>query len=143
MKSLMKRPAEANRWLDPLFEDFFSAPALFNRWDSEFTPRVDIRETEDHMLMSFEVPGMDKKDIKVQIKDNVLSISGSRESKSEDSGENYVRREIKSGSFCRQFTLPRTVDTGSIKAEYKNGILEVRLDKLEEAKPKEIDIKVS
>jgi HSP20 family protein len=143
MKSLMKRPAETNRWLDPLFEDFFSAPSLFSRWDSDFTPRVDIVETKDHLMMTFEVPGMEKNDIKVQIKDNVLSISGDRESRTEDSHENYIRREIRSGSFCRQFTLPRTVDTNTINAEYKNGILEVRLDKLEEAKPKEIEIKVS
>lgn len=143
MKSLMKRPAETNRWLDPFFEDFFSAPSLFNRMDSEFTPRVDIRETEDHLTMSLEVPGMDKKDIKVQIKDNVLSISGNREVRNDQDGENVIRREIRTGSFCRQFTLPRTVDTNSIKAEYTNGMLEVRLDKLEEAKPKEIDIQVS
>jgi len=143
MKSLMKRTPETNRWLDPFFEDFFSAPSMFNRWESEYTPRVDIVEKEDYLSMSFEVPGMDKKDIKVQIKDNILSISGNRESKSEENGDSYVRREIRTGSFCRQFTLPRTVDTSAIKAEYKNGILEVRLDKREEAKPKEIDIKVS
>ncbi|MBD3404252.1 Hsp20 family protein [candidate division GN15 bacterium] len=143
MKSLMKRPEQKSRWLDPIFEDFFSAPSLFNRWDYEYSPRVNIRETEDQLAMTFEIPGMNKDDIKVRINDNVLSVSGTREDKHEDKDGSWIRREIMSGSFCRQFTLPNTVDTNSVNAEYRDGVLEITLEKREEAKPKEIDIAVS
>lgn len=145
MKSLMNRPnsVPGNRLLDPFFEDFFSAPSLFARADSDFVPRVDIRDSKDHLTLSFEVPGMKKEDFKVSVKDNILSVSGSREVRDEESNEQYIRREIQTGSFCRQFTLPPTVRVDNIDAQYKNGILAVSLAKLEEAKPKEIEIKIS
>ena len=145
MKSLMKRQTNdlGSRLLDPFFEDFFSAPSLFARSGSDFVPRVDIRDAGDHLTLSFEVPGMKKEDFKVSVKDNMLTVSGTREEREEESTESYVRREIQTGSFCRQFALPPTVRVDNIGAEYKNGILTVSLAKLEEAKPKEIDVKIS
>ena len=145
MKSLMKRQSGelGSHLLDPFFEDFFSAPGMFARSASDFVPRVNIRDTGDHLSLSFEVPGMKKEDFKVAVKDNILSVSGSRDINEEEDNEQYIRREIRTGSFCRQFTLPHTVRVDNIGAEYKNGILTVLLAKLEEAKPKEIEIKIS
>ena len=145
MKSLMKRQSNdvGSRLLDTWFEDFFTAPSIFANRTDEFMPRVDIRDAEDHLAMTFEVPGMKKDDIKVSVKEGILTVSGSREITSEEDHERYVRREIQSGSFSRQFSLPKTVRTDNVNAEYKNGILEIRLAKLEEAKPKEVEIKVS
>jgi len=144
MTNLMKRQNNevGSRLLDPWFEDFFAAPSIFATRETEFTPRVDIRDAEDHLAMTFEVPGMKKEDFKVSVKEGILTVSGSREMENTQENEHWVRREIQSGTFSRQFTLPKTVRTDSINAEYKNGILEIRLAKLEEAKPKEVEIKV-
>ena len=93
--------------------------------------------------MRFEVPGWDKSDLKINVKDKVLTVSGEQREESQEKNENYIRSEIRSGSFCRSFTLPNTVDADKIKADYKSGILELTLGKREEAKPKEIEVKVS
>jgi HSP20 family protein len=95
------------------------------------------------LVLTFELPGMDKKDIKVQVKDSVLTVSGKRELKSETKEGNTVRSEIWSGSFSRSFTLPDSINPEKIAADYKNGLLEIRMDKLEEVKPKEIEVRVS
>jgi HSP20 family protein len=124
-------------------DDFFRFPSLFGDEGSGFTPRVNIREDEDHVWMTFEIPGMSKEDIKVSMQNNVLTVSGSREEKSKSTEKNYVRTEISTGSFRRSFNLPEQIDPDSIEAEYKNGMLEVRLNKREETKPKQIDVKVS
>jgi len=131
------------REIDSFFNDFFGHPRFYVDGASDFMPRVNIADTEDHVEMSFEVPGMDKKDFKVSVKNGVLSVSGTRKSESEDKGKNYLRSEIRTGSFCRSFTLPETVDSEKIKADYKDGILVLSLAKREEAKPKEIEVKVS
>jgi HSP20 family protein len=145
MKSLMKGQThdQGSQLFDPIFEDFFSVPSLFAGSDSDFVPRVDIRDSKDHLTLSFEVPGMKKEDFKVSVKDTVLSISGNRVVREEKTDDTFLRREILTGSFCRQFTLPPTVRVDNIDAEYRNGVLTVSLAKFEEAKPKEIEIKIS
>lgn len=144
MTSLMIRPM-MNRWneLDRLFENIWGTPANHAECDCDFSPRVNIEENNDRLLLTFELPGMDKKDIKVQVKDRVLTVSGKRELKGETKEGNTVRSEIWSGSFSRSFTLPESINPEKIGADYKNGLLEVRMDKLEEVKPKEIEVKVS
>lgn len=129
--------------LDNWFEDFLRWPARARQTANGFAPRVNIEETDDEVRLDFELPGMDKKDIKVTIHDGVLTVSGKRELKNEAKDEQCVRREIHSGEFSRSFTLPDTVNVDKINADYKNGILEVKLAKLEEVKPKEIEVKVS
>ncbi|MBN1211242.1 MAG: Hsp20/alpha crystallin family protein [candidate division Zixibacteria bacterium] len=132
-----------NRQIDRLFNDFFSFPTVWAERDSDFVPRVNIIDGKDNIALTFELPGMKKEDIKVTIKDNVLNISGKREFSSEEKDENYVRTEISTGSFCRSFTLPDTVNSDKISADYKDGMLTVKLAKLEEVKPKEIDVRIS
>ncbi len=143
MTKLMTRPVNNfSRLMEPFFDDFFTAPSIFTNGRDEFTPRVDISEKDDQVVMTFEVPGMDKKDVKVMMKDSTLTVSGTREAKVEEENEHVVRREISRGSFERSFTLPKTIDPESIRAEYKNGLLEIVLAKREEAKPKEIEVNV-
>lgn len=128
--------------IDRMFSDFFGFPSLRADMDVEFMPRVNIKETNDNVLLQFELPGMEKKDIKVTVKDNNLIVSGQRELREDEENENYIRHEIRTGRFSRSFTLPETLDQNSCKADYKNGILEVKLNKREEVKPKEIDVNI-
>jgi HSP20 family protein len=141
----MLRPGfgSVSRDLSDLFEDFFRWPKLHSNADMDFTPRVNIREGKDDLRFVFELPGMEKNDIKVSVKDSVLTISGKRELKYEKKDGEYVHCEICNGSFSRSFTLPDYVKSDTIKADYKNGILEIQIEKLEEVKPKEIEVRVS
>lgn len=135
------------------FDGFFSnfinntpfLPALFSETPSDkaFNPKVNIAEHDDSISLTFELPGMEKSDIKVAVQNNMLSVSGSRNIESEVKTDGYVRTEIASGSFSRSFNLPDTVIQDDVKADYKNGLLQVVLTKKEEMKPKEIEVKVS
>lgn len=129
---------------DSMFEDIF-AP-MNHRWSDNgriFAPRVNVVEKKDDITLTFELPGMKKEDIKVTLNDDILTVSGERKFATDESDDRFVAREIRSGSFSRSFTLPDTVNRDGIKADYNNGMLEIRLAKLEEVKPKEIEVKVS
>ena len=130
------------REIDNLFNDFFNFPSYRAADVADFMPRVNIRENDENVFLTFELPGMEKKDIKVVVKDNILTVSGERHFKTEDKENGNVRTEISSGTFSRSFTLPDTVDGNKISADYKNGLLEIKLAKKEEVKPKEIEVKV-
>ncbi len=145
MSNLVLRPVRnrMDRWMDPFFEDFSRFPSMFFEGKQDFAPRVNIGETDKTVSLTFELPGMEKEDIKVLVQDNVLTVSGQREVKNEDKTDDYLRSEISSGSFSRSFDLPDTVDAGKVDAEYKNGLLEVTLEKHEKALPKEIKVKIS
>jgi len=132
-----------SREIDNLFNSFFNFPSVRTERRCDFMPRVNIKDTKDDVTLTFELPGMEKKDIKVMVKDDVLTVSGERSFKSEEKDDGFVRTEISTGSFSRSFTLPDTVDGEKISADYKNGMLEIKLTKLEEVKPKEIEVKVS
>lgn len=130
------------RNLDKVFNDILEFPVF--RWENNQTlaPRVNIKEDDEQISMIFEVPGMEKDEIKINVKEGVLTLSGERKVELEDKKNGFVRAEFQSGSFKRSFTLPDTVNTEKIQADYKNGLLTVVLPKLEEVKPKEIDIQV-
>ncbi|MBU0985167.1 MAG: Hsp20/alpha crystallin family protein [candidate division Zixibacteria bacterium] len=132
-----------NREIDRLFSDMFSFPTYRQENSGDFAPRVDIQESDDNLALTFELPGMEKGDINVTIAEGVLTVAGKREIKNESKDNNYVRREIRRGSFNRAFTLPDTIDPESVVADYKNGLLEVKLAKREEVKPKQIEVKIS
>ena len=143
MTNVILRPNRASREIDSFFRDFFNHPAFESNSDTDFAPRVDIKEDQDKVALMFELPGMEKDDIKVAIKDNILSVSGERRIECKDENEKYIRSEIRCGSFSRAFTLPKTVHSNTISADYRHGILTVSLAKREESKPKEIEVKVS
>lgn len=107
---------------------------------SNWAPAVDVSEKEDGVYVRAEVPGMSKDDIKLEVHDGTLTISGSKKQEKTDEKENYYRTERSFGSFCRTFSLPSTIQTDKIKANYKDGVLTITLPKVEEAKPKEIKI---
>lgn len=107
-----------------------------------WSPAVDIYETEDSIVLKAELPGINKDDVSVEIKDNVLVLKGEKRFEKDVKEENYHRMERAYGAFQRSFTLPNIVDKDKIKAKYKDGILEVVLPKAEEAKPKQIKVEV-
>jgi len=121
---------------------------FFGNWHQSdstccFSPAVDIHETKDQVSLVFELPGMDKKDIKVWVENNILTVSGERNLRREEKETDYLRSEIVDGSFSRSFTLPESIDVSKISADYKDGLLTVTLARAEEAKPKEIEVKVN
>ncbi len=105
-----------------------------------WSPAVDIYETDDELTLTAEIPGIDEKDIEIQIEDNTLSIKGEREFAKEAKEENYYRIERAYGSFCRSFSLPGHIDQEKIKADHENGILKITMLKKKELKPKTIKI---
>lgn len=107
-----------------------------------FTPPVDIYEDEHNISIRVEVPGMDQKDIDVQVENNTLTIRGERTLEKDQKEENFHRIERRYGSFMRSFTLPNTVDTEKVSASYDNGVLDIKLPKRAEAKPKQIKVNV-
>ncbi|RMG59702.1 MAG: Hsp20/alpha crystallin family protein [Deltaproteobacteria bacterium] len=146
------------RWFDPfrdlaliqdrmnrLFEDTFAR--IRSREDflsrGVWSPAVDIYETDESVVVKAELPGVNKDDISIEVKDGVLTLKGERKFEKEVKEENYHLMEREYGSFQRSFTLPATIDQDKVTANYKDGVLEVILPKKEEAKPKQIKINVS
>lgn len=110
---------------------------------SQLAPPVDISEDDKEFLIKAELPGIEKDHVKVAVEEGMLVISGERKEEKEEKNRRYHRVERTQGSFMRSFTLPDTADGTQIKAEFKNGILEVHLPKTEKAKAKMIEIKVN
>lgn len=109
---------------------------------ADWAPLVDVMETDVDFQIQAELPGVEKKDVKLSVEDGVLMISGRREQKKEEKSKRYHRTERAYGSFARSFTVPDSVDGQKVTAEFDNGILTVRLPKSEKARPKSIEIKV-
>jgi HSP20 family protein len=109
---------------------------------TSFAPPVDIYEDEHNITLKLEVPGIDEKDIDVRIEGNTLTVHGERKIEKEEKEENFRRVERQYGSFTRSFTLPSSVDTGQVSANYDKGVLKIKLAKKAEAKPKQIKVNV-
>lgn len=108
-----------------------------------WTPRVDVVEDANEYLIKADLPAVEKKDVKVIVEDGVLTVSGERNSEKKEDGKTFLRIERVYGSFTRRFNVPEDVDAAKVKAEHKNGVLEIHLPKVPEAKPKAIDVKVA
>jgi HSP20 family protein len=109
---------------------------------SRFAPAVDVSEDEHQDTLKIEVPGIDEKDIDIRVENNTLTVHGERKIEKEEKEENYRRVERQYGSFTRNFTLPTTVDTENVSADYDKGVLKISLPKKAEAKPKQIKVNV-
>ncbi len=107
-----------------------------------FVPPVDIYEDEHSIQLKLEVPGIDEKNLDIKVENNVLTVTGERKFEKEEKEENFHRVERRYGSFSRSFTLPNTVETENIQADYENGVLKIRLAKRAEAKPKQIKVNI-
>jgi len=135
---------DLQRRMNRLFEDSYSQggsdeEGLVSHW----TPRVDIFEDKDVISITAELPGMEQKDVKVSINNGILSISGERKMHNESKKDNYTRVERFYGSFQRSFTLPDSVAQDKVEAHMDRGLLKISLPKREEAKPKQIEVKVN
>ena len=105
-----------------------------------WNPVVDLYEKDDHFVIKAELPGVNKNDIAIDLKDRVLTLSGDRSYENEVKEENYFRRERSYGKFQRVFTLPADVDSDKIKAEFNDGLLQIEVPKPEEQKAKKVTI---
>ncbi len=129
--------------VNTLFQDF-------NRGQGEeallaggnFVPAADIYEDEHQIVLKLEVPGIDQKDVDIRLENNTLTVRGERKFEKEEKEENFHRIERRYGSFTRSFTLPNTVDSENINADYADGVLRITLAKKAEAKPKQIKVNV-
>lgn len=145
------------RWWDPLrdlssiqekmnqlFEDTFSRTRGRDEalGKGMWTPAVDIYETDDAVVVKAELPGLEKNQIGVEVKDGILTLHGERKFEKEVTEENYHRIERAYGSFHRSFSLPSSVEQEKIEAKFKDGVLDVTLPKQERAKPKQIKVDV-
>ena len=130
---------QVNRLLEDTFTHGRSGQADLATW----APAVDIYETESELVVKADLPDLQEKDIDVRVENNTLTIRGERKIEKEVNQENYLRVERAYGSFTRSFTLPNTVNAEGIRADYRNGVLTVRMSKREESKPKQIKISVS
>ena len=109
---------------------------------SQWLPAVDIHEDQEAFYFDVEAPGIDKSLLDVKVEDSVLSIKGEKKTKHEEKAKNFFRVEREYGSFARSFTLPETADSTKTNAEYKDGVLHIKIAKKEAAKPKKVDVKV-
>jgi HSP20 family protein len=110
---------------------------------TSFAPPVDIYEDEHNITLKLEVPGIDEKDIDVRVENTTLTVHGERKIEKEEKEENFRRVERHYGSFTRSFTLPSSVDSAQVSADYDKGVLKIKLAKKAEAKPKQIKVNVS
>ncbi len=122
-----------------IMDEFFN-DALETRRDS-FAPSINISETEKQFVIEVEVPGVDKKDIELNVERKTLTISGERKFEKKEDGKHYHRVESHYGNFSRSFTLPDNVNIETINAAYHNGILSITVDKSEQSMRKQIKIK--
>lgn len=126
-----------------LFEDNFTRDRTGHADLAAWAPPVDIYETENELVLKADLPDLQDKDIDVRVENNMLTIRGERKFEKDVNEDNYLRVERAYGSFMRSFSLPNTVSSESIRAEYRNGVLTLHMAKLEESKPKQIKISVS
>jgi HSP20 family protein len=134
--------AGIQREINRLFEDFFGE-TFESGIERAWGPAVDITEDDKNIYLKADLPGMNQKDIKVSVDNDVLTISGERKSERQEKKEGkFYRLERVYGQFCRSFTLPDNVDPTKITAEYKDGVLTLTIPKTEEKKSKTIEIEV-
>jgi HSP20 family protein len=125
--------------MNRLFDRFFEgrvANGTARRW----IPAMDLVETDDSLVLRGDLPGMTEDDVDIEIKDNVLTVSGERKSESEEKGEGFHRVERAFGTFSRSLTLPHGIDAERVVAKFENGVLEVQIPKPAEAKPTRVQI---
>ena len=131
--------------MNRLFNTVFDTPAPGNggggtlrRW----MPPMDLVETEDHFVLRADLPGMKQDDVKIEFEDGTLTVSGERKAEHESKHEGYYRVERAFGSFSRSLTLPDGVDADAVTASFDRGVLEIRIPKPEQRKPRKISIGV-
>ena len=139
-----KNIATLQNRINRLFDDAFPQAALGQEDLSEYAwrPLVDIYETDEGLALKIDLPGVDKEDVSVEVKDHLLVIHGTRPIETEITEEQYYRRERGCGSFQRTFSLRSAISPDQIKASFKNGVLTIQIPKPEAEKPRTIQVDV-
>jgi HSP20 family protein len=135
--ALVVNPQPFSRDVDRLFDAFFGGERESRRW----VPQMDLVEAEDHFVLKADLPGLDESDVSIEVQDGTLTISGERKAEHEARERGWYRIERSFGSFSRSLTLPDRVDPDGISARFDRGVLEVRIPKPEEHKPRRVEIK--
>lgn len=134
----LSRPLTTPSLFDDFFKpwsEWFERPALFDRVIT--TPAINVKENKDHYTVSMAAPGLKKEDFKLDVEGNMLTISSEKEEQEEEKDEKYSRKEYSYQSFSRSFTLPEDVRPDAIEARYEDGVLNIRLPRLEDSKKRE------
>ena len=151
MNRLMQRNerTQPNSWslwdhdIDRVFQGFFQPVRWLDEARTDLTPAMDVKESHDEFIVKTELPGVSKEDIQVTLENGVLTIAGEcRSEKEEKEGERILRQERRSGKYMRSLRLGTQINEKAIKANYKDGVLELILPKAEEVKPKKITVDV-
>jgi HSP20 family protein len=134
--ALLMKPEPFTREIDRVFDAFFGQTDQARRW----VPPVDLVEAEDHFVLKADLPGLSEGDVNIEVQDGTLTISGERKAEHEEHEKGWYRIERSFGRFSRSLTLPDGVETDRIGASFEDGVLEVRIPKPEERKPRRIEI---
>jgi HSP20 family protein len=138
MRELNSLQAEMNR----LFNTVFDSPAAGDGGMRRWVPAMDLVETGDAFVLRADLPGMRQEDVKLEIEDGVLTVSGERKAEHQAGEEGFYRLERAFGTFSRSLTLPKGIDADAVSATFDNGVLEVRVPKPEASRPRRIEIAV-
>lgn len=133
-------PVVPKRFSD-MIDEFFNESLTKTAGNGSFLPGIDIIENDTHFMVNVNLPGMNKEDIKLDLDDRVLTISGERKQETEDKNAKYHLIETRYGSFSRSFTLPENINNESIQAVYENGVLKLSIEKVEKKVSKQIEVK--
>jgi HSP20 family protein len=131
--------------MNRLFNTFFEAPTSGGQAGNgarRWMPAMDLVETDEHFVLRADLPGLGHGDVDLSLEENVLTLSGERKAEHEERGEGFYRVERATGAFSRSLTLPEGVDGGAITARFDKGVLEVRIPKPEQRKPRKVQIEV-
>jgi HSP20 family protein len=131
---------EMNRLFNTFFEPASGANGTSNTGSRRWIPAMDLVEAEDNFVLRADLPGLSESDVNIELEDNVLMISGERKAEHQERQEGYYRLERASGAFSRSLTLPEGVDPEAVQASFDRGVLEVRIPKPEQRKPRKVTI---
>lgn len=128
---------------DRVFEEFWGGPAIASATCAGFTPRIDVKETEQEYVVTAELPGLDIEDVEISLAEDVLTLRGEKRAEHTDEGEGYKHVETVAGTFERRLALPAEVDAEAVSATAKNGVVTITLPKRADAQPQVRTIPVS
>ena len=128
--------------MNRLFSSFFDTPTSRNGASRRWIPAMDLVETDEHFVLRADLPGVAESDVSIELESNVLTISGERKTEQEAKKDGYYRIERSHGAFSRALTLPEGIDADAVTANFEGGVLEVRIPKPVEAKPRRVQIGV-
>jgi HSP20 family protein len=128
--------------MNRLFDSFFGGreSGRGSGYGRRWIPAMDLVETDDALVLKADLPGLDREDVEIEVKDNLLTVSGERKAEHEEKGEGFYRVERAFGRFSRSLDLPQGIDASEVSADFHQGVLEVRIPKPEERQPTRVEI---